>query len=278
LTTISVVGGVLGSLLILLVTLSISILSHRRGWDLDSVATPMVTALGDMATIPTLFLATYLVRVPVVNALACATCVLVAVFAGVRASMVDDAIVRRIVRQMTGVILLTPLLDIVAGAIQEHRIEALLMSPAVLIMIPPFVSQAGALGGIFASRISSKLQIGVIGPRGLPEGPAAVDAALVATMAIGIFALIGGAALGVSAAIGDPAHGPLRFLVATILAGIAVTPLLLVAAYVLAVVTFRFGLDPDDQTVPIITSLMDLVGVVILLSVMTHLGILPLSA
>jgi mgtE-like transporter len=179
---------------------------------------------------------------------------------------------------MTGVIVLTPLLDIVAGAIQEHRLEALLVSPAVLIMIPPFVSQAGALGGIFASRVSSKLQIGVIGPRVLPERPAAIDAALVATMAIGIFALIGGSALGVSAATGDPAHGPLRFLVATVLAGTAVTPILLVASYALAIVTFRFGLDPDDQTVPIITSLMDLVGVVVLLSIMTHLGILPLSA
>ena len=52
LVTISIVGGALGSVLILLVTLLLSVLSYRRGWDLDSVATPMVTALGDMATLP----------------------------------------------------------------------------------------------------------------------------------------------------------------------------------------------------------------------------------
>ena len=45
------------------------------------------------------------------------------------------------------------------------------------------------------------------------------------------------------------------------LAGIALTPITLVVGYYLAVVTFRFGLDPDNQGVPIITSVMDLAGV-----------------
>ena len=62
LVTISVVGGVLGSVLILVVTVGLAVLSYRRGWDLDAVSTPMVTALGDMATLPALFLATFLVR------------------------------------------------------------------------------------------------------------------------------------------------------------------------------------------------------------------------
>ena len=53
LVTISVVGGALGSVFILVVTVGLSILSYRRGWDLDSVSTPMVTALGDMVTLPT---------------------------------------------------------------------------------------------------------------------------------------------------------------------------------------------------------------------------------
>ena len=61
LVTISVVGGVLGSVLILVVTLGLSVVSYRRGYDLDAVATPMVTALGDMGTLPMLYLATFLV-------------------------------------------------------------------------------------------------------------------------------------------------------------------------------------------------------------------------
>ncbi len=275
LITISVVGGALGSVLILLVTVGFSVLSYRRGWDLDSVATPMVTALGDMATLPTLYLATFLVRDPTVNAIASGLCLVAGVYATIRAYAVDDRVVRRIVLEMTAVILLTPVLDIFAGALQEARLGELLAVPAVLVMIPPFVSQAGALGGIFASRTSSKLQIGVITPRGRPETPAVVDGALVVVMAVGVFTLIGAVAVGLSALTGDAPTDPWTVVGATVVAGLLVTPITLLAGYYLAIVTYRFGLDPDNHTVPIITSVLDLAGVACVLFVMTLSGVLP---
>ncbi len=82
LVTISVVGGFLGSVLILLVTLLLSVVSYRRGYDLDSVATPMVTALGDMATLPLLFLATFLTRNDALNAIVAGLCIVVTVAGG----------------------------------------------------------------------------------------------------------------------------------------------------------------------------------------------------
>ena len=45
------------------------------------------------------------------------------------------------------------------------------------------------------------------------------------------------------------------------LSGALLTPITLVAGYYLAVVTYRSSLDPDNQGVPIITSVMDLAGV-----------------
>ena len=77
--TISVVGGFLGSVLILLVTLVLSVVSYRRGYDLDSVSTPMVTALGDMGTLPLLYLATFLIRNDAVNAIVAGLCIVVTV-------------------------------------------------------------------------------------------------------------------------------------------------------------------------------------------------------
>jgi mgtE-like transporter len=275
LITISVVGGVLGSVLILLVTIGFSVVSYRRGWDLDSVSTPLVTALGDVATLPTLFLATFLVRNPTVNGIVSGLCLVAGVYATIRAYTVDDAVVRRIVLEMTAVILLTPVLDIFAGTLQEARLPELLAVPAVLILIPPFVSQAGALGGIFASRTSSKLQIGVITPRGLPETPAVVDAALVVLMAVGVFLLIGAAAVGLADLTGHAPADPWAVVGGTLLAGLIATPITLVAGYYLAIVTYRFGLDPDNHTVPIITSVMDLAGVACVLVVMTLSGVLP---
>jgi mgtE-like transporter len=61
----------------------------------------------------------------------------------------------------------------------------------------------------------------------------------------------------------------------TALAGLIVTPVTLGASYYLAIGTYRFGLDPDNQSVPIITSVMDLAGIAVVLFVMTSLGVLP---
>ena len=275
LATIAIVGGALGSLLILMITLVISVASHRRGWDLDAVATPMVTALGDMTTLPSLFVATYLVRIDAVATASAIIAIAVALYAAVRAYTVADPVIRRIVVEMTATILLTPILDILAGAILRAREDRLLAVPVLLALIPPFVSQAGALGGIFSSRITSKLQIGVITPRGRPDAPAVVDAGIVAMLSLAVFALIGVTGYALGTVTGLPAVPSLPTLVGgTLLAGLIVTPITLVASYYLAVVTYRFGLDPDNQSVPIITSLMDLSGIAVLLFVMTSLGVL----
>jgi mgtE-like transporter len=274
LITISVVGGALGSLLILLVTIGLSVLSYRRGWDLDAVGTPMVTALGDMATLPFLYLATFLVRNDVVNAVACAACLAVTALAVARVATTDVPAVRRIVLEMTPVILLTPLLDIAAGAILQSKQDGLAAIPAVLMLIPPFVSQAGALGGILSSRVSSKLQLGVIGTRGWPEVPALVDGSLVVVFGLGVFTFIGAVGLGLAHAT-DLANIPTaaEMIGGTILAGLFVLPAILIVGYGIAIVTARVGLDPDDHSIPIITSVMDLAGVVAVLWAMGVLGV-----
>lgn len=275
LATVAIVGGAIGSALILMITIALSVLSYRRGWDLDSVSTPMVTALGDMTTLPSLFLATFLLDSNAVAVPAAVIAIAVALYATVRSYSVGDAAIRRIVIDMTAVILLTPILDVLAGTLLRAREDQLVAVPVLLAMIPPFVSQAGALGGIFASRIASKLQIGVITARGLPEMPAVVDASVVSALSVAVFGLIGviAYALGVVTDLdGMPAFGSL--VGGTLLSGLVIIPITLVASYYLAIGTYRFGLDPDDQSVPIITSVLDLAGVAVVLFVMTSLGVL----
>jgi mgtE-like transporter len=276
LVLISVIGGALGSVLVLAITIGLSAASYRLGWDLDSVSTPMVTALGDMTTLPSLFLATFLVHNDVVAAVATTICAIVAVAATVRSFVARDPRVRRIILEMTATILMTPVLDVLAGGLQQARLPQLFAVPVLLSLIPPFVSQAGALGGIFSSRITSKLQIGVITARGRPETPVGVDASIIVALSVAVFGLIGAIAWCLGTVTGLPNVPSAATLIgATLLAGILVTPVTLVIGYYLAVVTYRFGLDPDNQGVPIITSVMDLTGVAVVLFVMTSSGVLP---
>jgi mgtE-like transporter len=271
---VSVVGGVLGSLVILALTTALAAASHRRGWDIDSVATPMVTALGDVATLPTLYLATLLLRMEPFATILAVVCAVAGVAAAVRSFTSPNAFVRRVSIEMTAVIALTPILDVVAGELLRARYEQLLAVPVLLVLIPPFVSQAGAVGGIFSSRITSKLQTGVIAPRRVPEAPALLDASMAILLSVTVYALIGAVSLALADLTSLAHPSPVTLILGTILAGALVTPLQIGVAYELAVATFRFGLDPDNHSVPVITSVMDLAGVTSVLVVMHILGVL----
>jgi mgtE-like transporter len=278
LVTISVVGGVLASAVILFLTVGIAVLSFRRGWDLDAVSTPMVTAIGDMVTLPALFLATFIPRNDTVNAAVAALCAVIVVAALVRGAAAAPA-TRRILVEMVGVIALAPLLDILAGALLEARLPTLELVPAFLILIPPFVSQAGALGGILSSRLTSKLQLGLITPRRRPQPPAILDGAIVVAFGVVVFTVIGGVAAllerltGLADRAGALHPGAATIVAGALLAGVIVLPILLLAGYYSAVVTTRFGLDPDNHGVPLITSLLDLAGVAAVLFAMGVLGV-----
>ena len=224
-------------------------------------------------TLPALFLATFIARNDSLNAIVAAVCTVAAIGALAWAVMRSSSGVRRILLEMAGVSALAPILDIFAGAVLEaHRIE-LEAIPGILVLIPPFVSQAGAIGGILSSRLSSKLQLGVITPRGRPERPALVDAAMVVTLGLIVFTAIGVIATILASAIGV-ARPPAGLMIGgTVLAGILVLPVTLVVGYYVAILTTRFGLDPDNHGVPIITATLDLTGVAAVLFVMSVLGV-----
>jgi mgtE-like transporter len=233
----------------------------------------MVTAIGDMVTLPALFLATFIARNDAANAFVAGACALAALAALLWAVVRSSRDVQRTLIEMAGVSALAPILDIFAGAVLEaHRTE-LEAIPGILILIPPFVSQAGAIGGILSSRLSSKLQLGIITPRGRPERPAIADATIVVALGLIVFSVIGVVAA-VLAAVTGVARPPAGLMVGgTVLAGLLVLPVTLVVGYYVAVLTTRFGLDPDNHGVPTITATLDLTGVAAVLFVMSILGV-----
>ncbi len=272
LATISIVGGTLGSLIVLAVAVLLAVASFRRGYDLDAVATPVVTAVGDMVTVPAILLATLLVRVSWAHAVIAPAMIALAI-AGTVVGYRREPTIRRMLIEMSAVLVLVPVLDVLAGTVLESQSARLFRYPALLLLIPPFISQAGALGGILSSRLTSKLQIGVLTPRGRPEPPAVVDASIVVGFGVTIFTLIGVITVGLAHLTGHAAPGAATTIGGALLAGLFVLPLLLLLGYYLAVGTTRFGLDPDNLSVPLITGVMDLTGVVAVILAMSLLGV-----
>ena len=60
LATISIVGGLLASAVVLVATIGLVVVAVRSGWDLDNLVAPVVSTLGDVVTVPSLWAAAYL--------------------------------------------------------------------------------------------------------------------------------------------------------------------------------------------------------------------------
>src|SRR5687768_995904 len=251
---ISVVGGVLSSAVVLPITLAIAAGATRYDWDLDSVAAPMVTAAGDLVTLPSLFLATYLVGIGAFTpalAVVLTAFSIVAVVAAVRSGF---PVLQRVLRESAPVLLFAGLVDVVAGLTIEKRLESFSAFPALLVLVPPYLENLGGLGGILSSRLSSKLHLGLIEPRTVPQRAARGDALLVFTFAVPAFALVAVFADTAAAMTGLHSPGVATMLAVTMLGGMLATCCAVALAYFTAIVTFRLGLDPDNHGIPLVTS------------------------
>ena len=270
---ISVVGGAISSVFVLALTLVVAAMSVRRGWDMDNVAAPLVTAAGDMVTLPSLFLATFLIDRRVVTPVLGLLTVVVAVVSLVATFRTGHQLLRRIVRESLPVLLIAGMVDVIAGLTIEHRLESFLAFPALLVLIPPFLEDTGALGGILASRLASKLHLGIIEPTAAPQRPARDDFVLIAFFALPVFVLVALSAELASTVFNRASPGALRMVEVSLLGGFLATSVAMVVAYYGSIAAFRLGLDPDNHGIPLLTSTMDLVGAITLILAVYIVGI-----
>jgi mgtE-like transporter len=257
---ISLVGGLASSAVVMVLTVSLAARSVRYQWDLDNVMAPLVTAAGDMVTLPALFLGTFLVGIRVVTPLiavvgvAAATVVL---FIALRSSL---RTMKRILIESLPVVLVAGLLSLVAGLTLEGQLSSLVDYPALLALVPPFLASAGAIGGILSSRLTSKLHLGLIEPTAVPMRGARSDITRSYLVAVPIFALSSVVADLAAVLIDLNSPGPFVMVLVAVIGGLMATTLSIVVAYYGAIVSYRLGLDPDNIGIPMVTSSIDLFG------------------
>ncbi len=180
---------------------------------------------------------------------------------------IDEWSVRRIVATMLPLLALMSLLQMGSGSVLEAFEEQLLDNPALLVLVPVQIGTAGNLGSIMCSRLSTQLHLGTfeLDPRN-PDIRANVGA--VFGLAATVFVLVGFAAWGIG-----------RFLGGTLALG-AVMAISVISGMILAVwvvvvsiasiwASYRLGYNPDDTTIPVVTNVCDITGVLILFGVVT---------
>jgi mgtE-like transporter len=270
---ISVIGAIISSIVVGVLTVAVAAFCANRNLDLDNVAAPIVTAAGDIATLPSLFLATYLVGFRFVTpaiALVCAALAVVSLAYAVRSGL---PILRRIVFESFPVLALAGIVDLLAGITIEKRLSAFITFPALFVLVPAFLEDSGSLGAILAARISTKLHLGTLEPGRGAWRAAADDVMLIYVYAIPVFVFLGTSSIIVAHVANKASPGALDMLGVALLAGFMATTAAVVVGFYAAVATHRFGLDPDNHGVPMVTSSLDLLGAVSLILAIVILGL-----
>ena len=274
LTLVSVGGGAVASLPVLAATLGLAAGAVRFGWDLDNVTAPLVSTLGDVLTLPALWLATGLLGFGLVSSglgWALAVLALGALAAGAATSLPQ---LRRIVRTSMPVLALAGLVSSLAGVALERRLVTFSALPALLILVPAHLSSAGALGGILSGRLSSKLLLGLAPPTAMPSRAARQDLGFVAALSVPVFIANGVGAHVVARLLGSR-HRPVSATSSPHPCSGASAAMLVVLmiAYYGTIAAVRADIDPDTYGIPLVSSTVDLVGALTLIVAITTLGL-----
>ncbi len=270
---VSAIGGVLASIVVLVITLLIAGGSFRYGWDLDNVVAPLVTATGDVVSLPALVWAAELAGVGGVTPAIAVSVTVLSVGGVVWSLSSGHQILVEVLRESLPILTLAGLLDLIAGITIEKRLEDFVEYPVLLVLLPGFLGTAGALGGVLASRLSTKIHLGLLQPGPVPRGAAGGDIAMIFSLSIPIFF-----ASGVIAELGGRlAHqaspGLIDMVLVTVIGGLLATLCVVAVAYYSTIMAVRFGLDPDTFGIPVVTASLDFVGAFTLILALVAVGI-----
>jgi len=273
---ISMMGGLLAGLVLLIFNILIAKEGFKRDWDVDNITAPLIAAAGDIVTMPMLFFSawlvlnsadTYTIDLLTIALIALTIAVLIVIFARKAINgHVDEA--KRIIKQSTPILLLCLLLDIFAGVIIETETESLVLLPVLLILMPAFLNEGNALSGMLTSRLSSMLHLGTLKAEKIPGKNAGENFLVTYTLALVTYAYIGVIAYIAAVLMGGP--GDIDFLsvmAIVLISGMIATTVLNFISYYVAIAAVRFDLDPDDHSIPVTSSSMDLVSAMILIGV-----------
>ncbi|MEX2292501.1 MAG: magnesium transporter [Acidimicrobiales bacterium] len=273
LALVSIGGGAVASLPVLAATIGLAAGAVRYGWDLDNVTAPLVSTLGDVLTLPALWLATGLLGFGLISTGAGWILAGVAIAALVGGTITSLPHMRRIVRTSIPVLVAAGLVSGLAGVALERRLVTFSALPALLILVPAHLSSAGALGGILSGRLSSKLLLGLAPPTALPSRSAREDLGFVAALSLPVFVVNGLGAHVVAQVLGVTSPGVSHLVAASVLGGAIAMLAVLLIAYYGTIVAVRSDIDPDTYGIPLVSSTVDLVGALSLIFVITALGL-----
>lgn len=286
LVLISFMSGFISGIILIFITFSISFLSYRQGWDPDNVTSPLITGMGDLVTIPIIILSAYFVISMkshlfimdlLLLVLLVATGLLMSLsFMRTKGEKFISKIssYKSIVFQSSLILLVTTVLDSIAGILIQSNIETLISAPVLLAFIPVLLEEGGNIGNILGSRLSTRLHLGSIKPLLSFEKPIKREFINLFILVFITFPMIGIVTFYLGQIVGLGGISVVMMAVIALISGLMLVAVVSFFSYIISILSYRHGFDPDNTTIPLVTTLADVLGMFALVAAMAVLGII----
>lgn len=178
-----------------------------------------------------------------------------------------------IIKQSLFALIICAFADIFAGIYLTKMIDFLILLPGILTMLPAAIDMRGNVYASMGSRLSTGLHTGEITPSLRDSKLIAenVYSSLIQTVAmaavIAFFAMLGGVLLG------NQTIGFIHLFFISLFASLVAAIGLILTTLLVAIFSFKKGLDPDNVSSPLIASIGDILNVASLFAI----GILSFS-
>ncbi len=174
----------------------------------------------------------------------------------------DTWSLRHIVATMFPILIALSVLEMGSGYVLEELEETYLANPTLLVLVPVMIGMGGNLGAILSSRLSTRLHLGLLefDPR---DEVLWTNVMAILGLAATIFTALGIVAWLVGRFIAEP-MAFVDLMLISVVSGMVLAVLAIVLSVLATYVSYRQGLDPDDTTIPVVTNVCDILGVIVL--------------
>jgi mgtE-like transporter len=180
---------------------------------------------------------------------------------------------KKIVKHGLPLLIIAIPIEIIAGQIMQGKLEILIFFPIFLISIPVINSVAGNIGSVLGARLASGLHVGYVT---LSLKDKKMIQNLFYSMVVGLLTyFILAIFIYLVALFGNIAEDILliEFVSIVVITGFLLVCIVAIVSVLTAFISFKRGLDPDDMVAPVVTTVGDIMGIVLLFLILEFLGV-----
>jgi len=247
-------------------TIVVSVFSFKRGLDPDVTVYPVVSTIADIVVT-----ACYILCLHIFFSSTALGYFLIGMLSFVFLSVVLYTLARNIaeeefvktIREFLFTLIFVVFIVNVTGALLNQIRRVIDVRPEVYVVYPALIDTTGDVGSIVGSTATTKLALGSIKPSfsSIRQHETEIGTAWVASILMfGLYSVISLLGCGMFTLNSMSVH-TVRLLTTNAIA----IPIMVVISYLVAIATYRKGLDPDNFVIPIESSLADSVTTIALL-------------